>query len=69
MASRICFEMDCDFGKIQLRQHGKDHFSVVYGKQVDTQLDYGEAAAKLGQAIMHQQACRGKLDNRMRGEG
>lgn len=60
------------FGKvagygIALKQHGRDSFSVLYGKQIDGPgLKYADAAAKLGQAFMHALACEGKIDNRER---
>lgn len=53
---------------IELLQHGRDRFSVRYGKQHDGFLNYADAAAKLGEAIMHALACEGKIDNRMPGE-
>lgn len=53
---------------ISLVQVGKDNFVVRYGLQVDERLTYGQACAKLGQALMHNWACEGKLDNRMKGE-
>lgn len=50
------------FWPIQLRQTSIKTFSVRYGGQLDKRLTYAEAAAKLGQAIMHRAACDGKLD-------
>ena len=38
-------------------------FRVTYGMQVKTKLTYLEAAAELGQCIMHSLACEGKLNN------
>lgn len=61
---RLCLQFDL----VTLQQRGKDNFAVRYGKQVDAGLTYGEACSKLGQALMHQAACDGKLDNRERGE-
>lgn len=61
-------EFNTFWGPLQLEQRGKDNFRVTYGKQVDDNLNYGEAAAKLGQALMHSLACDGKLDNRAKGE-
>jgi hypothetical protein len=46
---------------IQLIQTGKERFTVVYGLQRDTGLSYGEAARKLGEAIMHKAACDGDM--------
>jgi hypothetical protein len=53
-------EFDYD---IVLKQTGKDRFTVLYGMQVDSGLDYCEAAAKIGQAILHALCCQGKMDN------
>ena len=49
---------------IELRQQGRDRFSVRYGLQLDEDLTYGKAATALGAAIMHHEACNGNLDNR-----
>lgn len=38
-------------------------FQVIYGQQVDHDLTYTEAAAKLGEAIMHACACAGTLND------
>jgi hypothetical protein len=56
------------FDSVTLQQRGRDNFAVRYGKQVDAGLSYGDACAKLGQALMHQLACEGQLDNREIGE-
>ena len=61
-------ELTTPWGPIQLWQDGKDNFRVVYGKQVDANLTYSQAALKLGSAMMHYLACENRLDNRMRGE-
>ncbi len=53
---------------IELRQHGVDRFSVRYGLQLKTDLDYTRAAQELGACIMHMQACEGILDNREPGD-
>ena len=53
---------------IELRQQGRDRFSVRYGLQLKTGLDYTGAALELGECIMHMQACDGMLDNRELGE-
>lgn len=53
---------------IELRQQGRNRFSVRYGLALYGHLDYGEAAAELGRCIMHAAACDGKLDNREPGE-
>ena len=59
---KLCFRLDGTW-PIELRQAGRDNFTVVYGKQVDAHLMYGQACAKLGQAIMHRLSCDGKVDN------
>lgn len=56
------------FGMVTLQQRGKNNFAVRYGKEVHADPTYSEACEKLGQAIMHQSACDGNLDNRMPGE-
>ncbi len=53
---------------ICLIQTGVDRFVVQYGKQVDSNLCYRDAASKLGEAIMHALACDDKLDNRTKEE-
>lgn len=53
---------------IELQQTGFDRFTVVYGLQVETDLNYADAAAELGECIMHLQACNSQLDNRTRSE-
>lgn len=53
---------------IELRQQGRDRFSVRYGLQLKERLTYGEAALELGACIMHMRACDGALDNREPGE-
>lgn len=53
---------------IELKQHGRNKFSVRYGLQLKTGLTYSEAARELGACLMHDAACESKLDNRMPGE-
>jgi hypothetical protein len=65
---KTCIKIDHLAFPIMLQQHGRDNFRVVYGQQVDDNLSYAAAAAKLGEAIMHALACDNALDNRMRGE-
>lgn len=57
---RLCAQWDL----VTLQQRGKNNFAVRYGKQVDAGLTYSAACAELGQALMHQLACDGALDNR-----
>lgn len=53
---------------ISLHQRGRDNFTVCYWKQTDSNLTYGQACAKLGQAILHALSCEYAIDNRERGE-
>ncbi|QEP29799.1 hypothetical protein HYP99_gp001 [Sinorhizobium phage ort11] len=61
----LCFEYLP--GSIRLFQflgsRKKHTFSVQYGKQLDHDLTYSEACAKLGQALLHHLSCEGKDDN------
>lgn len=66
----LCFATGATKGRdgalistIELRQQGRDRFSVRYGLQLKTGLSYGQAARELGMCIMHMQACEGLLDN------
>lgn len=65
---RICWTNDDIDSKIELVQNGKDLFTVVYGKQIESGLDYRGAALELGRSIMHALACVGRLDNRDKNE-
>jgi len=68
MKKRLCYEIeDVAFG-VRLLQTGVDRFTVEYGLQVKSGLNYAAAATELGACIMHALACDGKLDNRERGE-
>lgn len=62
---KTCHEIFSFDWPIKLQQHATPpgSFRVVYGYQVDDRLTYADAAAKLGQAIMHAIACDGNLDN------
>lgn len=53
---------------IELRQQGRERFSVRYGLQFSERLTYAEAARELGEVLMHFAACEGVLDNREPGE-
>lgn len=48
-------------GIVTLQQRGVDSFAVRYGREVDDGLSYADAAAKLGQALMHQLVCDGAM--------
>lgn len=59
------------YNKVSARQlitleqsEGKNsYFRVTYGLQVDTTLSYSSACKKLGQAILHNAACEGLLND------
>jgi hypothetical protein len=53
---------------VTLQQRAKNRFAVRYGSEVHDGLTYAQACTKLGEALMHQAACDGLLDNRMPGE-
>lgn len=68
MKTTLCHEItDIAFG-VKLEQTGVDRFTVTYGKQIKSRLNYGQAAREYGAAIMHALACDGELDNREKGE-
>jgi hypothetical protein len=56
-----CFSMNG--GDIRLVQHDLNSFTVFYGMVEDNELSYGQAAARLGEAIMHHAACEYRLIN------
>lgn len=62
------FEVIINTTPITLTQQGRDSFTVTYGKQIDQHLRYGDAADKLGCAILHALACDSLIDNREQGE-
>lgn len=68
MTKKICIEIKDLAYPISLEQQGHQRFTVTYGKQVRTHLNYSQAAAELGSCIMHALACEARLDNRGRGE-
>jgi hypothetical protein len=63
-----CYTLGDHPQSIQLIQTGVDRFKVIYGKQVESGLNYSDAAHELGACIMHRQACEGELDNRTEAE-
>ena len=46
-----------------LLQNESDNFTVQYGAEVKSSLDYYQAAKSIGFCIMHALSCDGKLDN------
>lgn len=73
MKTKVCLELKDgpfggSFGTIKLTQQGKDSFTVTYGLEVKSKLDYNRAAEMLGSSIMHALSCEGLVDNRKKGE-
>lgn len=66
MTYQLCFELPQH--KIKLVQTDFDLFTVVYGRQIEDDLSYAQAARRLGSAIMHAAACDGRLDSDTREE-
>ena len=58
------FEVSNGAFPIIVFQAGPDCFSVHYGRQEDNRLSYGDACAKLGQALFHKLSCDSIIDNR-----
>lgn len=54
---KVCYSQD----DIHLIQNSKSNFTVIYFLQVNSGLDYVQAAKELGLCIMHQSACNGLL--------
>jgi len=60
---KLIFEIPPDkipFG-VSLHQKGHKNFTVKYGKEVKSNLSYGEAARQFGLSVMHALNCDGKL--------
>jgi hypothetical protein len=53
---------------VELRQTGRDEFTVVYGAQMVEWLTYEQAAKEFGLCVMRQLACASMLDNRLKRE-
>ena len=48
---------------IVLLQKEPDNFTVQYGAEVKSNLDYSQAAKSIGFCIMHALSCDGKIDD------
>lgn len=59
---RVAFTRRGSSGSIKLTQTGRDKFTVQYGFET-WKGDYELAARKLGEALMHQLACDGEIEN------
>lgn len=65
--SKLCCSVEIGGLPVLLYQNGVDRFTVIYWKQIKTDLGYGAAAAEFGKCVMHAATLDGKLDNRERG--
>lgn len=61
--NKLCYHTVIAGLTIELRQWGKDAFTVQYGKAVTGKISYQQACLDLGASIIHALACEGKLDN------
>jgi hypothetical protein len=57
----VVYETELAGFPIKLEQSGKDRFTVIYGRQIDQDISYRLAAARLGEAMMHALTCEGKI--------
>ena len=48
---------------IVLLQNEPDNFTVQYGAEIESNLDYSQAAKSIGFCMMHALSCDGKLDD------
>ena len=48
---------------IVLSQTEPDNFTVQYGAEIESNLDYSQAAKSIGFCIMHALSCDGELDD------
>lgn len=56
-------ELKTPYGPIKLERVSAQGFTVTYGLEITTNLNYDEAAVKLGRCLMHWFSSEGKLDN------
>jgi len=64
MVKTKIFETELAGFPITVTQDSKTKFTVTYGKEVKSNLNYILAAEKLGYAIFHALACEGKIKGR-----
>ena len=65
---KTCLKLTLAGFAIELIQHKRNKFSLIYGQQVTADLTYTQAAVELGACLMHALALEGKLDNSQPGE-
>jgi hypothetical protein len=49
--------------EIAIKQIGHNQFTVTYGQQTRTGLDYYDAAREIGSCVMHALTCDGSIEN------
>ena len=57
------FEIEIAGYNIILLQNNHDNFTVQYGAEVESNLDYSQAAKSVGFCIMHALSCDGKIND------
>ena len=57
------FKIEITGYNIVLSQTEPDNFSVQYGAEIESNLDYSQAAKSIGLCIMHSLSCDGKINN------
>ena len=57
------FKIEIAGSAIVLLQNGTDNFTVQYGAEVESNLDYSQAAKSIGFCVMHALSCDGKIND------
>ena len=57
------FKIEIAGYNIILLQNNHDNFTVQYGAEIESNLDYSQAAKAVGFCIMHASSCDGKINN------
>ena len=57
------FKIEIAGNDIVLLQNESDNFTVQYGAEVKSNLDYYQAAKSMGFCIMHALSCDGKIND------
>ena len=57
------FKIEIAGHAIVLLQNNHDNFTVQYGAEIESNLDYSQAAKSIGFCVMHALSCDGKLDD------
>jgi hypothetical protein len=57
------FKIEIAGYNIVLQQNDCDNFTVQYGAEIESNLDYSQAAKSMGFCIMHALSCDGKIND------